>query len=340
MKGMQIMKKMPYVLTFLFLLIIVVLVGCVKFSKSLPGTETTTEDATAANAAGTSAYDPQAEASEIVREMEAQTDASGVTVYSPEEISSFVQSELVTQTPVTQATATAPVTDAAQQQPAATTQAGVPPTTAASTPTTAASAPTTAAQQTPASSGTNEYDILRSGKFYCVGAMKDSEGTNPMEIAITANSIYMATKMDNVDMGLLQNDGKLYMIYPAKKIYLEVNAAIQKLIGLDADEMLNVNSLGFSEMQPLSAANTFADGEFGGASCKIYTFNKSDGSRTVIYMNGNKLLGFENVGADGSRSTTSITSISASIPADKINPPADYEKANLIKFMTAMGEVL
>ena len=349
MKGNVMMKKMPYTLIFLFLLIIAVLAGCMKFSKSLPGNESESEEGTAPGAVQeTAAYDPVAEASEIVRELEAQTDEAGVTVYSPEEISAFIESELVTDEPVTQAAA--PVTDAAGSTvtattnsgtPATTAKSGTPATTANSTPaTTAASTPATTAQQPAAQTGVNEYDVLRSGVFYCVGSMKDSEGTNPMEIAITANSIYMATKMENVDMSLLQKDGKIYMIYPDKKIYLEVNSAIQKLVGLNADEMLNADSLGFSEMQPLSAANTTADGELNGTACKIYTFNKSDGARTVVYMNGNRLLAFENIDASGSRATTYITSITGTVPADKCSPPADYEKANLLKFMTAMGDVM
>lgn len=351
MKGNVKMKKMPYTLIFLFLLIIAVLAGCMKFSKSLPGNETEAEDGTAASVGQqqTAAYDPVAEASEIVRELEAQTDEAGVTVYSPEEISAFIESELVTDEPVTQAAA--PVTDAAGSTvtattnsgtPATTAKSGTPATTASSTPsTTAVSPPTsTAAQQPAAQTGVNEYDVLRSGVFYCVGSMKDSEGNNPMEIAITANSIYMATKMENVDMSLLQKDGKIYMIYPAGKIYLEVNSAIQKLVGLDADEMLNAESLGFSEMQPLSAADSVADGELNGTACKIYTFNKTSGARTVVYMNGNRLLAFENIDSSGSRATTYITSITGNVPADKCSTPADYEKVNLLKFMTAMGNVM
>ena len=341
------MKKMPssviYTLIFVAILAVVVLAGCMKFSKSLPGNETTAdEDGTAAQAVQqqTPSYDPLEEASEIVRELEAQTDEAGVTVYSAEEISEFIQNELVTNAPVTQATVTAPVTDAAgstvpaASTPATTAKSGTPATTANSTP------PTTAAQQPAAQTGVNEYDVLRSGVFYCVGSMKDSEGTNPMEIAITSNSIYMATKMDNVDMSLLQSDGKIYMIYPAKQMYLEVNKAIQKLVGLDADEMLNAEALGFSEMKPLSEADTVADGELNGTSCKIYTFNKESGIRTVVYMNGNKLLAFENIDADGSRATTYITSISGAIPADKSAPPANYKKANMLEFMTAMGDVM
>ena len=120
MKGIAVMKKMPssviYTLIFVAILAVVVLAGCMKFSKSLPGNETTAdEDSTAAQAVQqqTPSYDPLEEASEIVRELEAQTDEAGVTVYSAEEISEFIQNELVTNAPVTQATVTAPVTDAA-----------------------------------------------------------------------------------------------------------------------------------------------------------------------------------------------------------------------------------
>lgn len=191
----------------------------------------------------------------------------------------------------------------------------------------------------PEEPGTNEYDILRSGTFYCTGSMKDEYETNPLEMAITANSIYMRTEMEGVEMALLQKDGKIYMIYPEKKIYLEVSKTLQNLMGID-DGMLSADDLGFADMKPLDTADTVADGELGGVPCKIYTFIQDSGSRSVIYMDGNRLLAFETVDASGSRVTTYITSITADVPADKRDLPAGYKKVGLLKFMNALEGVI
>lgn len=313
MKGNTIMRKMGYALLFLLILAVLVFAGC-KGSFTIggkgSGDATDAADVSATGESDTAAtvpYDPAAEASEIVHELEGLTDENGVTVYSPDEISSFVDQELNTAATVPQPSE-APVT----------------------------AAPTTQAPAQP--TGTSEYDVLRSGNFYAIGTMNDGTTTNPMEIAITPNSIYMATKMDNIDMSLLQSNGALYMIYPAGKMYLEVNAAIQNMMGFNADEMMNASEMGFGDMPALSEATTVADGELNGTACKIYTFDKG-GARTVVYMSGSKLLCFENVEGN-SRSATYITSITANVPADKINPPSGYKKANLIQFMTAMSGVL
>lgn len=344
------MRKMGYTILFLVVLIALVFAGCVRFAKDLPGNTGASE--------GQSETDPDysAEASEMEAMLAAVTDEAGVTVYTPEQVSVIVQQEIEAESQAaataagTPATTAAPVDTPAAQPSAA---ASTPGTTAkndgsaaptAAAPTTAAPAPaTTAGQtpvtQTPAPTGVNEYDILRSGKFYAVGTMTDSQGTNPMEIALTDNSIFMAANMEGVQMALLQSNKKIYMIYPAKKIYMEVNAAVQAMVGMNADEMLNVEELGFSEMAPLTQADTVADGELNGTKCKIYTFNKESGSRTVIYMNGNKLLALETVSGN-SRSVNYFTTVSATVPADKSAPPADYTKVGIFKFMTEMGDVL
>ena len=187
-------------------------------------------------------------------------------------------------------------------------------------------------------SGPNEYDILRSGTFYITGFITDSGVTQPLEIAITPNSVYMLTKMEGVDMGMLQQNGKLYMLYPAKKIYMEMSSILMNMMGMDDDELLDISNLGFADMLPLSDADTVADGEFNGSACKIYTFNKDDGSRTVVYMNGNKLLGFEDVSSSGT-STTIITSITSEIPADIANLPSGYKKVGMFRFMNELNGI-
>lgn len=342
------MKKMHYLIIFLIVLILVVFVGCVKFSNDLGG-ETTTEESV-------SEYDVESEASELASEIAAQmesvTDEAGSTVFSQEQISEYISQEMTPRTPTTAAPsagnngatqpsgsgATQPANNGGSSTSAAKqTQSGNNKTTQAPT-----QAPTQQQQQQQQQqpAGVNEYDILRSGNFYATGSMKDTDGTNqPLEIAITPSSIYMLTKMEGVDMAMLQQNGDLYMIYPAKQMYMEMSSVIMGMMGMSSDELLSVSELGFSDMRDLSEADTVADGEYAGQSCKIYSFNKSTGNRTVVYMNGNKLLGFEDVSSSGTASTT-ITSITANVPAEKCAPPANYKKANMISFMNAMKDVI
>ena len=189
----------------------------------------------------------------------------------------------------------------------------------------------------PAETQRSEYEIWRSGTFYCLGSMYDGTTTSPMEIAVTADSVYMATNMDGIDLAILQKNGKLYMINPAEKIYLELDRSMQRLMGLDAGELVSLDSLGFADMKPLSEADTAAKGELNGTPCDIYTFLDGDGSRSVVYMDGDRMLAFEVVDNSGFRTVTYFTSIKADVPADKCNTPAGYRKVGMLRFMTALG---
>ena len=186
----------------------------------------------------------------------------------------------------------------------------------------------------------NEYEILRSGSFYATGRLKDSDGTNqPLEIAVTPDSVYMKTDMEGVEMAMLQRGKKMYMLYPAKKIYMEMSSVLLDMMGMTTEDLLDVSELGFTDMAALSEADAVANGEFNGQQCIIYTFNSDNGSREVIYMNGNRLLGFEEISAGGT-STTIIDSITADVPADKSAPPKDYKRVLMLTFMREMEGIL
>lgn len=195
----------------------------------------------------------------------------------------------------------------------------------------------------------NEYNILRSGTFYAVGNMHDTYGTNqPIEIAITSNSVYMLTQMDGIELAMLQTESsgtsllkrqkKLYLLYPEKKIYMELSSAVLSMMGMDADELVDVKELGFSDMPALPDADSVEIGEFNGQPCRIYTFITESGGKTIVYMNGNRLLGFADVSSFGT-STTTISSITANVPADKSAPPKDYKKVLMMRFMQELGDV-
>lgn len=190
------------------------------------------------------------------------------------------------------------------------------------------------------SSSVNQYDIFRSGTFYAKGSMKDSEGSTPLEIAITPKSIYMVTKMENIDMGILVNDGKTYLMYPAEKTYLEMSSTIMSMMGLDTDDLISSDDLGFSDLEPLSKADKTETGTFNGKSCTVYTFTNDDGTSSKVYMSGNTLLGLETVSGGSVVSATYFDYITGTVPADKITPPANYTKSGIFDFMSLLTEVM
>ena len=340
------MKKMPYAIIFIIILVLLVFVGCMKFTNELPGmnADASTEDLSDPEntLAEATTIDPVKQAEEeeaivdqMVEEMREALDDEGQTIFSEQEISSAevslrqeIESSVAAmqnnpsesrnqQAPATQA----PVTQQNQSTPA--TQPSVPATT----------------QQ--AQSGVNEFEILRSGTFYCRGSMADGSSSSPLELAVTPSSVYMLSKFDTIDIGLLVSDGTTYMIYPQEKVYLKLSALVKKMMGLDDDDMLSPSELGFTDLDPLSSADSVTDGTFDGRSCTIYTFGKSGSGKQVVYMDGNSLLGLETYSASGSlESGTHITYITGSVPADKINPPADYSETTLTKFMTMLASVM
>ena len=170
--------------------------------------------------------------------------------------------------------------------------------------------------------------------------MKDEEGVNPLEMAITPDSIYMLTKFDNTNMAILVSSGKTYLIYPQGKAYLEMSSTVMNMMGLNTDDLISSDGLGFSDMEPLNKAQGTSKATLNGQNCTVYSFAKADGSTSKVYMNGNKLVGIEAYEGTRITSATYFDFITASVPADKINPDTSYKKTGIFDFMSMLGEVL
>lgn len=185
----------------------------------------------------------------------------------------------------------------------------------------------------------NEYDVLRSGNFYLKGSMNDGSTLSPITLALGENLVYMETTMDGASMGFLLSDKKTYLINPVSKSYTEFGSILSSLLqsaGMQSQEdmMSLVSEMGFTEMKPLDEADETRDSMINGVSCKEYIFEKEDGTSTHVFMNGKKLLAFEQVNDKNVfDSGTYIDEISAAIPP---LPPADYEKQNIYTFITTM----
>lgn len=338
------MRKMTFPLIFLAILAILVFAGCKAFSHT-PDDDTdlsSEESVTSASIAEESATFPL--------NPEAETNEAGSTVYTPEEASSI--REALTSIAQSSAAASESQSAANASSAAATTapSSTAAPTTAA--PTTTAAPSTTAAQTPPqtttqAASGTRtgktEYDILRSGKFYLDGSMYADGETNPITLAVSDDLVYMQATMDGATMGLLVADKKTYLLNPVQKTYCEFGSMMSSLLQqagmMSEDEIMEfIDNMGFTKMEDLSKADVVTTGTIGSVNCDVYIFNKSDGTKTRVYMNGDRLVALETVDAAGVvDSATYITTLTDNVPT---LPPRDYSKQNVLSFISSMEEIL
>ena len=191
----------------------------------------------------------------------------------------------------------------------------------------------------------SEYSILKTGTFYMTGSMIDKTAAKtPMEIAITPDSLYMLADFNGVPMGMLINGKKLYMIYPAKKSYLELSESIMSMAGLDVGELMDSDSINFDSYGELSEAKKVAEAALNGRVCQVYYFDVN-GGESRVYMDGTKLVRLASYDANGKLVTaTDITSISATVPADKSAPPSSYKAykgiTGMVSFMTLLEGVV
>ncbi|MBQ6066956.1 MAG: hypothetical protein IJK89_09040 [Clostridia bacterium] len=185
-----------------------------------------------------------------------------------------------------------------------------------------------------------DYDIYRSGHFYVTGTVTDSDGvTNPMELAITEDSVYMLTAASGVQMGVMVGGGKTYLVSPAHRAYIELNKTVMSVMGLDADKLSAASSFNFSDMLPLSEADAVNETELNGVKCTEYVFTTSSGKKTMIYLDGARLLQTDMYNEDGSfYNRMTFDSVSAEVPADRLAPPTYYDKKGMLGFITLVSK--
>ena len=194
----------------------------------------------------------------------------------------------------------------------------------------------------PAEDTFTEFDIYRSGKFYVKGSVTDCDGeTNPMELAITDGSVYMLTAVSDISMGVMIGGGKTYLVSPEHRAYVELSKTVMSLLGMDASKLSASTNFDFSDMSPLSEADSVADAELNGVKCREYTFEGSNGRKTSIFMDGTRLLETDSYNADGTLyNRMTFESVSAEIPADRIAPPTYFDKKSIFGFIALVSKDL
>lgn len=161
----------------------------------------------------------------------------------------------------------------------------------------------------------NEYEILRSGTYSFTGKTVDGSGSSDLEIARTPNSLYLGAKFNDIKIAVLTIDGKVYLVNPKEKRYLDLNTPIMKAemkaLNMDVEDFANTGSFDFSFFPPLEEATRC---ERVGSYVK-YVFEAASGSINVT-MYGKKLISLENA-RDGSVYRIDFTEVTNTVPSEK-----------------------
>ena len=190
----------------------------------------------------------------------------------------------------------------------------------------------------------NEFDYLRSGNFYIQGTMTYSDGQRlPLEMAVTPDSIYMLSVFEGAAMGMLVRKGVNYMIYPEKKAYLELNESVMKAMGMTKNDIISSADLDYSIYDLAKADSTYTE-DVNGVKCTVYVFSNPSGT-TRFFINGSKLVRFATYDASGKPDVINdVSYLTDNVPADKIDPPADYAEykglTGMFSFISLLEEVV
>ncbi|MCH5198883.1 MAG: hypothetical protein J1E34_08260 [Oscillospiraceae bacterium] len=312
------MKKMPYAIIFIIILALLVFAGC----KTLVDTPSESDNS------GESSSDAEESSSNDI--FEGLTDENGNPIFSEEELSSLQEeySSIYNE-----------LSSSAAEEDKSSSEAPSSEAPSSETPSQTTTAPADETSTSAPEPGVNDYDILRSGKFYMDGTMYADGESNPITLAVGDNLVYMQATMDGASMGFLISGGSTYLLNPAEKTYCEFGSLLSGILSqagmMSQEEIMEyINEMGFSSMDDLSSADEKNSASLNGKACTVYIFNKSDGTKVRVFMDNNRLLGFEIVSIDGVvDSATYINSISADIP---VLPPQNYTKQNILTFMTSM----
>jgi len=342
------MKKMPYAIIFIIILAILVFAGCKTMVNTSSESESEEQTVSETESEEISSTEDVFENLDI----ESLTDENGETLFSDEEISSMkeeyssiaeeLSSSIAAESSAQEepgssssgSSSSSETTTKAQSSETTTKKSGSSETTTKKSEETTTKAPAVSI---------NEYDVMRSGRFYMDGTMYADGEANPVTLAVSDDLVYMQTTMDGATMGFLISSGSTYLLNPTEKTYCEFGSILSGILSqagmMSQEEIMEyINEMGFSTMEDLSKADQTSNATMNGTACKVYVFNKSDGTKTRVFMNGNELLGFEMLATDNTVDTaTYINTITQDIPT---LPPADYTKQNIITFMTSMEAIM
>lgn len=169
---------------------------------------------------------------------------------------------------------------------------------------------------------TNEYDILRSGTFYCKGKMYNGEEYTSVDMAVTPDSVGLAMDMEESSINIFVKDSQIFMSSAEDKKYTQFDEEFLALVGASTEEFLGVGTFKLSSFPHLDDAIGIKPITVQGTQCLCYVFISSDGSATHVYIaDDDTLKGFALYDSRGVLGTAYyIDFISSEIPSEMAFP--------------------
>lgn len=173
----------------------------------------------------------------------------------------------------------------------------------------------------------SQIALYHSGAYYLTGTLEQDGESEPTELAFTKNNtIYMSTNVAGSAIGLFRSgDGKVYMVNPKTKEYVELSSTVLRLLGMDADsfdDIANMEGFGSETRLPDEVKETvYREREL--IAC---IYHLSGGKKEVFYLDKNGTVCFiESYAADGVLNNVLVVDVlTADVPADKCSLTDDY----------------
>lgn len=171
-----------------------------------------------------------------------------------------------------------------------------------------------------------------SGIYYFDGEMIAGEEKTPLELAINGSNFHLFSEMDGKDIAIMSLDGKLYLLNPDTKKYMELTASVQKMMGIDASQFaFEFNKTKFDANKPFSVTKA----QYNGQDAVCYTYKDEKTCIEFISVNEEikQMVFFD---SDGTASTIlTADEFSSEIP-DEMLTFKGYSKTNIISFMSSL----
>lgn len=168
--------------------------------------------------------------------------------------------------------------------------------------------------------------------FYMDGIMVSGGSETPLEMAVNGNDMHIFSEMDGTDIAILNLDGKLYLMNPASKKYIVIDAALKKMMDIDEESLtFDFMKIKFDSQSPSSVTKA----TFKGNDAVCYTYKSSDNCIDFIIADSEIKQIIQYSPNNEASSVITLDEFSAEIPAEMLNLKG-YSKTNMISFLSDM----
>lgn len=166
------------------------------------------------------------------------------------------------------------------------------------------------------------------GTYYMDGTMISAGSQSPMEMAMNGNDFQIYSELEGVDISVMNYDGKLYLMNPDNKTYIEINSALKKMMGVEDDSFtFEFNKVKFDSKSPTSVTKA----TYNGNSAVCYTYKDSTNCIEFIAV-GDEIKQITQYSNSNAETVLQADEFSAEIPSDMLTFKG-YSKANMVSFL-------